>query len=413
MDTLTSLLDGPRARGAFLLRSILDPPWSLRIQDEAPLSVLTLIRGTAWVVPDDGPPTQLHPGDVAVVRGPQPYTVADDPATPHQIIIHPGQSCTTVDGADQSEVMALGVRTWGDSPDGATVLLSGTYQMHSEVSQRLLVALPTLLVQPDGAGDGTLVSLLAAEMTRTEPGQELVLDRILDLLLVSVLRAWLASPEAGAPAWYQARNDAVVGPALRMLHDDPAHPWTVADLATRSGVSRAALARRFNELVGEPPMTYLTGWRLTLAADLLREPDATIGAVARQVGYGSAFALSAAFKRERGMSPQEYRRTAPGAGQPAGGDGAAATLRQPVHRMTEAAGGPMRDPAQRRSNTHPAADTPGTGRIRRRTVRRTVPGATDTDGTGRTRRAVMRYGRDSTMAHDGTFRVVWLGRRTE
>ena len=72
-------------------------------------------------------------------------------------------------------------------------------------------------------------------------------------------------------------------------------------------MSRAALARRFTELVGEPPMAFLTGWRLALAADLLREPDTTIGAVARQVGYGSSFALSAAFKRVRGMSPQEYR----------------------------------------------------------------------------------------------------------
>jgi AraC-like DNA-binding protein len=81
----------------------------------------------------------------------------------------------------------------------------------------------------------------------------------------------------------------------------------VATLAARTGVSRAALARRFTELVGEPPMAYLTGWRLALAADLLRDPDATVGAVARQIGYGSAFALSTAFKRVRGLSPQQHR----------------------------------------------------------------------------------------------------------
>jgi AraC-like DNA-binding protein len=92
-----------------------------------------------------------------------------------------------------------------------------------------------------------------------------------------------------------------------MLHNNPAHPWTVATLAAETGVSRAALARHFTELVGEPPISYLTGWRLALAADLLRDPDATVGAVARQVGYGSAFALSAAFKRVRGVSPQEHR----------------------------------------------------------------------------------------------------------
>jgi AraC-like DNA-binding protein len=102
----------------------------------------------------------------------------------------------------------------------------------------------------------------------------------------------------------------VVGPALRLLHHRPAHPWTVASLAVATGVSRAALARRFTELVGEPPMSFLAGWRLTLAADLLREPGATVGSVARQVGYGSPFALSAAFKRVRGISPQQHRASA-------------------------------------------------------------------------------------------------------
>ena len=95
-----------------------------------------------------------------------------------------------------------------------------------------------------------------------------------------------------------------------MLQNNPAHPWTVASLAAETGVSRAALARRFTDLVGEPPMTFLTGWRIALAADLLREPDATVGAVAQQVGYGSAFALSTAFKRMRGLSPSEHRRAA-------------------------------------------------------------------------------------------------------
>jgi AraC-like DNA-binding protein len=87
----------------------------------------------------------------------------------------------------------------------------------------------------------------------------------------------------------------------------PARPWTVAKLAAETGVSRATLAHRFSELVGEPPMAYLTGWRLALAADLLREPAATVGSVARQVGYGSSFALSTAFKRVRGIASKQHR----------------------------------------------------------------------------------------------------------
>jgi len=155
--------------------------------------------------------------------------------------------------------------------------------------------------------DCPFIPLLADEVVKDAPGQEAVLDRLLDLLLIAVLRAWFARPDAGTPAWYRAHSDPVVGRALRMIHNNPGHPWTVASLAAGTGVSRAALARRFTELVGEPPMRFLTGWRLAMAADLLREPDATLGSVARRVGYGSAFALSAAFKRELGVSPQEHR----------------------------------------------------------------------------------------------------------
>ena len=99
MDSVAGLLDGPRARGAFLLRSMLDPPWSMRIQDEAPLTLVAMVRGEAWVLPDDGDArAAARAGDVAILRGPDPYTVADDPATPPQVVIHPGQRCTTPDG---------------------------------------------------------------------------------------------------------------------------------------------------------------------------------------------------------------------------------------------------------------------------------------------------------------------------
>jgi AraC-like DNA-binding protein len=302
MDALAGLLDGPRARNAFLLRSILAAPWSMRIMDDAPLTLVAVVRGSAWISHDGGGAERVREGEVAIVCGPGHYTVADDPGTAPQIAIHPGQICRTIDGEEIYQDMDLGVRTWGNDPDGETVLLTGTYQFEGEVSRRLLRALPPLLSMPS-----VLISLLAQEIGRDDPGQEVVLDRMLDLLLIHTLRAWFARPESRAPAWYQADGDPVVGRALKMIHNHPAHPWTVASLADRVGVSRAAFARRFHDLVGEPPMTFLTGWRLALAADLLRESDATIGSVAEQVGYGSAFALSTAFKRVRGMSPQQYR----------------------------------------------------------------------------------------------------------
>lgn len=312
MDALAGLLDGPRARGALLLRMVMEPPWAVRVADRAPICLMSVTRGAAWIVPPEGAaPVRLVPGDIAVVRGPHPYTVADTPGTDPHALVGPGGLCTTLHGQPLSQEMVLGVRTWGNAAHGSTAVLVGTYLMDGEISRRLLDALPPLLRLPADARTGPLLRLLDAEIAQDEPGQHVVLDRLLDLLLIAVLRGWFSRPGAEAPAWYRAMSDPVVGVALRLLQDDPAHPWTVASLAARTGVSRAGLARRFTELVGEPPMAYLTGWRLALAADLLRVSDATVEAVGRKVGYSAPFAFSTAFKRVRGVSPQEYRGNLP------------------------------------------------------------------------------------------------------
>ncbi|WP_063046732.1 AraC family transcriptional regulator [Nocardia pseudovaccinii] len=307
MDALASLLEGPRARGAFVMCSLLDPPWSLRIQDRAPLTVVSMIRGTAWIMTDaaGSKPRQVSAGDIAIFRGPDPYTVADDPATAPQIFIDPGNITKTADGEILCETLSLGVRQWGTDADGATLMVTGTYESAGAASQRLLRALPPVIILQRGDFDTRLLDILVDEATKDEPAQGVVLDRLLDMVLIAALRAWFARNDA--PAWYHAYSDPLVGKALRLLQHNPAHGWTVASLAEAVGVSRAALARRFTDLVGEPPMAFLTEWRLALAADLLQESDATIESIARQVGYGSAFALSTAFKRHFGVSPRDHR----------------------------------------------------------------------------------------------------------
>ena len=307
MDALAGLLDGPRARGAFLLRTAWNPPWSLRILAESPLTLLAVPRGELWLLPDGGDPVHVRAGDIAITRGPDHYTVADSPDTEPTIEIHPGQECRSLTGEPLGEVMSLGVRSWGNHHDGSTIMLVGAYHSFGEIGDRLIRALPPVISLPQDEWNCPLIPILSDEVVKDDPGQVIVLDRMLDLVVIAALRAWFDRPEAHPPAWYRAQGDPVVGTALRLMQNNPAEPWTVATVAAEAGVSRAVLARKFNDLVGEPPMSFLTAWRLDLAADLLRKPEVTVGAVAQQVGYSSPYALSSAFKRVRGISPQEHR----------------------------------------------------------------------------------------------------------
>lgn len=306
MDALVGLLDGVRARDAFVLRLRMDPPWSLAIRDEAPLALICQTRGDAVIVGDDSGMFRLGPGDVALTRGTENYVFADDPGTPPSVVINPGQRCTTLSGADLHFEMSLGLRSWGNSAAGTSESIVCAYEGRSEVSARLLDALPTVLVLRADEWDTPLIDLLSLEAGHDGSGQEAYLDRLLDLLVIDVLRIWF-DRDGNAPSWWHAERDPVVGPALKLIYNNPAHPWTVANLAAAVGCSRAVFARRFTDQVGEPPIAFLTGWRLALAADLLRGSEATIAAVARQVGYSTPFALSSAFKRAYGLSPNEHR----------------------------------------------------------------------------------------------------------
>jgi len=186
---------------------------------------------------------------------------------------------------------------------GATVLVCGYRTRDGE--DRLVGALPAVaVVPPDGPDCVTLLQVLAGP---TGGGPGVVRDRLLDWLLTCTLQAWFADRGPERPGWSAAAADPVVGPALAALHAEPARRWTVAELAAHGGTGRAAFAKRFRELVGAAPLSYLRTWRMTLAAEYLADPDVTVGAVARRVGYSDAFTFSAAFKRERGVAPSTLR----------------------------------------------------------------------------------------------------------
>ena len=245
------LLRAVRADHAGLDRRELSPPWTLDVTDG--LTLLVPLQGEARI---GG--TTVRVGDTAIVRGP-----------------------ATAGG------------------DRHAVVITGTYRT---ASRRLLSVLPPLAVVPD-TGDGC--EALRDFLEAYGSGAQVVLDRLVDWLVVCTLREWFDATDA--PGWINALGDDTVGPALRAMHESPGTPWTLSTLAHQAGVSRTTLATRFAKLVGMPPLTYLTDWRMTLASDLLTGTTATVAAVARQVGYADAFGFSTAFKRFHGMSPTACR----------------------------------------------------------------------------------------------------------
>lgn len=211
-----------------------------------------------------------------------------------------------------------------------TRILCADYDHDRAVSTQVLTLLPDVVhlragEDPDGSAQHT-VRLLGRELPAPRATTGVVLYRLVDVLLVHVLRAWLASGETSAPSWPGALGDPVVGAAVARLHQEPARPWTTAALAREVGVSRATLDRRFAAATGESPGAHLTRWRIDLAARRLRDADDNLDAIAASVGYSSGSAFSRAFRRARAQPPGRFRATPHTAGSvadPAGPTAAA------------------------------------------------------------------------------------------
>ncbi|EMY34034.1 AraC family transcriptional regulator [Arthrobacter crystallopoietes BAB-32] len=172
MDPLESLLSGPRARNAFLLRSLMTPPWCIRVEDEAPLTVVVVQHGSAWILREGRVPLDLRAGDAMLIRGPEPYLVAHAPGAEPTAIIHPGQHCTGPGGEDFSDLLDSGLRTWGNDPNGGDALLIGTYLTASEVGRALLDRLPLHYVLRQNEQLEPAVGLLLDELGAPLPARQ-------------------------------------------------------------------------------------------------------------------------------------------------------------------------------------------------------------------------------------------------
>lgn len=307
---LTGLFVGDPEGPAFLLRAQFVAPFALTIADGAPLTVLLASRGDLSVQ-HAGQTFVVPASHLVLVRGDRPWSLADRAGSEVRAIIHPGQRCETPAGEPLAERWSLGIRTWGNADDASAthVVLVGTYERVPETGRRTLEALPPVLLVPEGAIDPGVLAMFADEVVRDDVAQPVVLSRTLDLVVVLAVRHWMRQTESLAPGVLRGLADPVVGPAIRLMQAQPDERWTIQSLARRVGVSRATLAKRFAELVGATPIAFLTDWRLALAADRLTTSDDSIGSIANEVGYGSAFALSTAFKRRFGVSPHHYRTT--------------------------------------------------------------------------------------------------------
>ena len=226
---MTGLLDQVRSSGALSGLPLLSPPWSVRFADRSPLTLVAMLRGAGWILTDDAAPVPIAENEVGLVVGPDPFVVADSPgaSAPPRYTVYAPECCATADGTELGDELQLGVRTCGESLDGPAALLTGSYQVRGHVSERLVTALPRVLVVPFAGQARPVLELTVNEIERDDPGQQVVLDRLLDLLLLTTLREWFALPHVQPPSWYRAMGDPVVGRALRLLHEQPARRWTV------------------------------------------------------------------------------------------------------------------------------------------------------------------------------------------
>lgn len=269
--------------------------WAVRYSEFGEPSFCAVLQGRCRLAVDGHPPLTLEAGDFVLLPATPGFTLSGlEPATPTRI--------------DPKQAPAPTAEIRHGTQDGPPdVRLLGGWFLFDTPDPALLASLLPTVAHVRGVGRlSQLVTLLGEEAGTDRPGREVVLTRLVELLLVETLRA---ASEREAPAGLlRGLADARLAPALRQLHEQPAHPWTVARLAGAAALSRSAFFDRFARTVGMPPMEYLQAWRMALARDLLRHGDVGIAETAERVGYGSASTFSTAFRRHVGCPPGRYLR---------------------------------------------------------------------------------------------------------
>jgi len=299
-DVLSEVLTLIRLRGELVYTAFLGEPWGLQFQP-GPAHFHFIEKGEAWVTPAGESPTRVIEGDLVLLPLGKGHVIADALGSPVENI-----GIVAANHFDREELV---LRHGGDGP--VTRLVGGFFSFEGSPLPAVMSALPPLIHIPRGDAGAppwlaAISHFLVAEAQQPNPGSSLMISRLIDLLVIRTLRSWAAS-EANRMGWLGGLGEERIGRVLSAMHADPFRRWTVQSLAEVARMSRSIFAERFTSAVGEPPLRYLSRWRLTIAADLLRSGGLKVTEAAYRSGYASDAAFSRAFKAHFGYAPSEAR----------------------------------------------------------------------------------------------------------
>src|ERR687894_1141213 len=307
-DPLGEALHFLELRGAFYCRAEFTAPFGLELPPfEGYLWFHVITSGSCWLEAPEAQPRRLAASELALVPHGEGHWLRSEPDAPTPSIFELEREQL----GERYEILSHG-------GGGARIdMVCGAVRFDHPAARKLLAVLPRILTFDPATNPTQLewlrstLRLMALEAEGLRPGGETMITRLCDVLVVQALRAWLASDPAARSGWLGALQDPQIGRAISLIHRDPARTWTVASLAGEIAMSRSAFAARFAELVGEPPMQYVTRWRMQLALSALETEGTTIAELALRLGYRSEAAFARAFKRVVGSPPGAVRRAGP------------------------------------------------------------------------------------------------------
>jgi len=302
LDVLSDLLRNVRFSGSLYFRSDLAAPWGMKIS-EGDLGLFHYIEaGEGWLdAPGLKNPVKLEKGDLVV------FPVGGE----HWIASH--ENSEKVDAKIVIDTINTNNPPFKKSP-ADTVLICGYFDFNKNINHPFIKALPGFIYishkeQQNSESLESMIKLIQDESSQNALGSEVVIDRLTEMLFVQILRAYKTKSNIQT-GYLAALNDDLISMAIRLIHEKPQEQWTVDSLARNIGMSRSAFADRFNQLVEIPPITYITNWRMHLAAQKLKESDLQMYEIAEMSGYNSEASFNKVFKKHFNLSPGKYRREA-------------------------------------------------------------------------------------------------------